>query len=54
MRAGIGVEIVAHEDQVEPAALGGLRDLLDGREILEALDGARIAPAGDVAAGAEK
>jgi hypothetical protein len=53
MRRRIGIEIVAHEDHVELAALRGPRDLLDRAQILEALDRARIAPAGDVASGSE-
>ncbi len=53
MRAGIGIEIVAHEDEVEPAALGDARDLLHRREILEARHRPGMAPAGDMAAGAE-
>src|SRR5258708_37293214 len=53
MRRWIGIEIVAHEEDVELAALRGPRDLLDRAQILEALDRARIAPAGDVASGSE-
>ena len=53
MRLRVGIEIVAHEDQVELAALGGLPDPLDRRKILKAVDCARIAPARDMAAGAQ-
>ncbi len=53
MRLRIGIEIVAHEDQVEFAALGGLPDLLDRRKILKAVHRARIAPARHMAAGAQ-
>ena len=53
VRAGVGIEIVAHEDEVEPAALGDAGDLLDLAEILEARHRAGMAPAGDMAAGAE-
>ena len=51
--AGIGIEIVAHEDEVEPAALGDAGDLLHLAEILEARHRPGMAPARDVAAGAE-
>ena len=53
MRGRIGIEVVAHEDQVEPTALGGARDLLDAVEILEAVHRAGKAPARDMAAGAQ-
>ena len=53
MRAWIGIEIVTHENEVEPAALGDARDLLHLIEILEARHRPGIAPAGDVAACAQ-
>src|ERR1700741_1284073 len=48
-----GIEIVAHEDEIELAALGGAADLPDRCKILEAVNRAGITPAGDVAACAE-
>src|SRR5258708_8109877 len=51
MGGSICVEVVAHEDQVDLAALGGAADLLDRRKILKAVHRARIAPAGNMAAG---
>src|ERR1700738_5156627 len=53
MGGSICVEVVAYEDQVELAALGGTADLLNRGEILKTVPRARIAPAGNMAAGAQ-
>src|SRR6266545_56731 len=53
MRGSVRVEVVAHEDQIELAALCGTADLLNGRKILKTVHRARIAPARDVAASAQ-
>ena len=53
MGRGIRIEIVAHEDQVELAPLGDGGDAANLVDILEIVERARIAPASDVAAGAE-
>ena len=53
VHAGVGGEIIAQEQQVELPLFGDARDLLDHADILEALAGAGVAPAGDVVTGSE-
>src|SRR5207244_255226 len=51
--AGIHDQAVGDEHEVELAALGLARDLLDDREVVVAGRGALVAPPGGVVAGAE-
>src|SRR6266702_4348753 len=53
MRSGVSIEVVTHEDQVELAALGGAADRPNRGKILETIHRAWIAPAGNMAAGAQ-
>ncbi len=54
VRGRVGVEVVAHEDEVEEAAFGEPPDRLDGADVLERVNGAGEPPAGRVTARAEQ